>query len=100
MKNSMYWAFNLPLQIWPIHKDEDDESSPIIDYRVLNYMPRKECIRETFLSELISDIDQDREEFLETAALHLENLARLFRSTKLDPGKHIYYHHDGMERKS
>ncbi|AYW60736.1 TPA: hypothetical protein P6M77_001511 [Pseudomonas aeruginosa] len=96
MKNSIYWAFNLPLQVWPIHKDEDDESSAITDFRILNYMPRKERICEVYLSEVIGE--QSREEFLETAALHFENLARLFRSSKSDPGKHIYYHDDGMEK--
>lgn len=96
MKNSLYWAYNLPLQVWPNHEDMDDESSPITDYRILNYMPRKERTFEVLLSELLGD--QTREEFLETAALHLENLAKLFREAISDPNKCIYYHDDGMEK--
>jgi hypothetical protein len=96
MKNKWYWAYNLPLQVWHIHKDECDETSPVVGTRILNYMPRKEYCNNLDLEECLGD--QTREEFFETAALHFENLARLFREVASDPSRTIYYHDDGMEK--
>lgn len=94
MKNSLYWAYNLPLQVWPKHQDPDDETSPVVGARVLNYMPRKERCEDCDLDDLLGE--QTREEFFMTAALHLENLARLMREAAADPSKLIYYHDAGM----
>ena len=86
-KNQIYWAYNLPLQVWP---DEDGR-----DARILNYMPRKECVIDVSLSEVIGS--QSRDEFFESAALRLENLARLMRACKNDSKSVVYYHDAGME---
>lgn len=86
-KNQIYWAYNLPLQVWP---DEDGR-----DARILNYMPRKECVIDVSLSEVIGS--QSRDEFFENAALRLENLARLMRACKNDSKSVVYYHDAGMD---
>lgn len=99
MKNSIYWAYNVPLQIWPEYeegKDSEDPDATVVDYRVVNYMARKEGIGDFMLSEVLDE--QSREEFLESAALHLENLARQFREAIQDPKKYIYYADDGMKK--
>jgi hypothetical protein len=92
-KNSIYWSYNLPLQVWPVYEDPetvDFDSCPVVGTRILNYMPRKRRCEEIELSDVIGD--QTREEFFETAAIHLENLARLMRTVKDDPRAHVYYH--------
>ena len=94
-KNGLYWAYNLPLQVWPRHENPEEDASPIIGARLLNYMPRKECVTETDLDELIGE--QSREEFFESAAKRFENMARLFRKAANDPAMTIYYHDEGME---
>lgn len=94
IKNRLYWAYNMPLQVWPKHQDPDDENSPIVGARVLNYMPRKERCEDSDLSDLLGE--QTREEFFESAALHLENLARLMREAAKDPALLVYYHDKGM----
>jgi len=94
MKNKHYWAYNLPLQVWPRH-ESDDELAPVVDARLLTYMPRRERCEELLLSEVIGD--QSREEFFEEAARHLENLARLMRVAAKDPKAAIYYHDEGMD---
>ena len=94
MKNGEYWAYNLPLTAYPIHEDEDDDKSPVIGARVLNYMPRRGGVQEMDLEELIGD--QTHEEFFETAALHLENLARLMREVAKDKTASVYYPDKGM----
>ncbi len=96
MKNNLYWAFNVPLQIWPKHADGLDETSEVVGYTVLNYMPRKERLCSVEMHEVLGD--QTREEFLESAALHLENLAKLMREAISDPRKHIYYPDIGMTK--
>jgi len=88
--NEIYWSYNLPLQLWPIREDDEDDNSKIIDYRIVNYMPRKESICEMNLSKL--EEDQTREEIFEQAAKYFENLARLFRKAITDKEMHIYYH--------
>lgn len=93
MENSRYWAYNLPLQLWPKREDEEDEG-PVTGYRILNYMPRKESCITLDWEEAVEG--ETREEFLEHAALVLENLARLFRKAKTDPNMHIYYPDEGM----
>lgn len=93
-KNRLYWAFNLPLQVWPKHQDPEDKSSPVVGTHVLNYMPRKERCENIDLEELLGE--QTREEFFESAALRLENLARLMRQAGGDATMHVYYHDAGM----
>ena len=95
-KNKLYWAYNLPLQVWPRRQDSDDEKSPIVGARVFNYMPRKERCEDCDLADLLGE--QTREEFFESAALHLENLARLMREAAKDPALLVYYHDAGMSK--
>lgn len=85
--NSLYWAYNLPLQLWP--SEGGDEA------RIVNYMPRKEQLCDLALSDAMGE--QTREEFFEQAALCLENMAHLFRQAKTDTKLTIYYHDEGME---
>ena len=99
MKNSRYWSYNLPLQLWAEHNEDDaTEEGPVSGYRVLNYMPRRERCETLRLEELIGE--QTREEFLEQTALTLENLARLFRAAKQDPNLTIYYPDEGMDKEN
>lgn len=99
MKNSLYWAYNLPLQAFPIRKDSEDENSPVVDYRILNYMPRKERCQEFKLSEILdNEPDQTQEEYFLAAAAHLENLANLFKKLAKNEIKHIYYPDEGMDK--
>ena len=95
-KNQLYWAYNLPLQVWPKHQDPCDEKSPIVGARVLNYMPRKERCEDCDLSDLLGE--QTREEFFESAAQVLENLARLMREAAKDPALLVYYPDSGMQK--
>lgn len=95
-KNQLYWAYNLPLQVWPKHQDSEDENSPIVGARVLNYMPRKERCEDCDLSDLLGE--QTREEFFESAAQVLENLARLMREAAKDPALLVYYPDAGMQK--
>lgn len=106
MNNSLYWAYNVPLQIMPkFEMCEEDTDSYVLDdkgnkkitgYNVVNYMPRKETCCDCELDELL-DGTQSREEFLEYAAQHLENLARLMRECIHNPEMHIYYADAGFE---
>ncbi len=95
-KNRLYWAYNLPLQVWPNHQDPDDENSPIVGSRLLNYLPRKGQVVDCELSEVLNE--QTREEFFETAAQTLENLARLMREAAKDPALLVYYPDNGMQK--
>ena len=95
MSNELYWAYNLPLQVRPRHADPENDNSPVIGARVLNYMPRKERCCDIELEEVMGE--QSREEFFESAALRLENLARLMREAGKNPSAHVYYHDAGME---
>ena len=89
---NIYWAYNLPLQVWPTYQDPDDEASPVVGTEILNYMPRKERCERIEL-----DLEgMTREEFFERAAQTLENLARLMRKAGRDPSKCVYYPNNGM----
>lgn len=106
MNNSSYWAYNVPLQISPNYETcEEDSDTYILDdngnkkisgYSVVNYMPRKSTCCELDLDELLNGT-QTREEFLEYAAQHLENLARLMRECIHNPDEHVYYADAGFE---
>lgn len=82
-KNKTYWEFNLPLQVMPAAEGEPE--------RILNYMPRRSHCQEIELDEETLG-EQTREEFLNTAADHLENLAKLMRRAATDPNYMVYYH--------
>lgn len=84
-KNSLYWAYNCPLQYWPANND-DGEYRPS---HILNYMPRKHRCEEIELHLLD---EQTHEEFFNTAADKLENLAKLMRRAAKDPSFTVYYH--------
>jgi hypothetical protein len=86
MKNSLYWSFNLPLQMLPYGDD----------YRILNYMPHRGSIAFLNMSDVLGD--QTKEEFCEQAALTLENLARLFRQLHQNKVNLIYYPDEGMNK--
>ena len=88
MKNKQYWAFNLPLQVWPATAEDPEET-------ILNYMPRRESCHTENLADMLGE--QTREEFLEQAARILENLARLMRQAAKDPQLLVYYPTHGME---
>jgi len=80
-KNELYWAYNLPLQVWPT--DDSKETC-----QILNYMPRKHAAK-------MVDLDlgeQTHEEFFNTAADKLEHLAKLMRAAAKDPDLTAYYH--------
>ena len=79
-KNGLYWAYNLPLQYWP---GEDGEGA-----RILNYSPRKEMV----VNMDLDTGEQTHEEFFNTAADKLENMAKLFRKVALNPKLTVYYH--------
>lgn len=96
MKNSLYWAYNLPLQVSPIRKDDEDESSSIVGYRILNYMPRKERCEILDIEDVIGE--QTQEEFFESAAQHFENLAKQFRKLAKKEIDTVYYHDEGMAK--
>lgn len=81
-----YFTYNLPLQVWPSESGGD---------RILNYMPRKETCRSLDLDECRGE--QSRADFLNEAAMHLENLARLMRAAAADPTLNVYYHDEGFE---
>ncbi len=94
-KNKLYWSYNLPLQVWARRKDQEDEKSEIVDYRLLNYMPRKESFCELMLSDVKND--QNHEEFFETAATMYDNLAKQCRAIARSEDDGIYYPDSGME---
>lgn len=89
---SIYWAYNIPLQMWSKHEDPEDEKSKIIGWRVLNYMPRKEmCCN---LDEIITP--EEMPAYCRNAAKLLRNLADRF--DKMSEGKiNIIYYHDEFE---
>lgn len=89
-KNDMYWEYNVPLQYWP-ESVADGETVPS---HIINYMPRKSACREMEL-----DLgEQTHEEFFNTAADKLENLAKLMRRAAKDPSFHVYYHDADPDR--
>lgn len=105
MNNSTYWAYNVPVQISPNFEiSEEDNDSYVLDengnkkitgFNVVNYMPRKATCCDCDLDELLEG-QQSREEFLEYAAQHLENLARLLRESIHNPEMTVYYADHGF----
>lgn len=81
--NALYWSYNCPLQMW-----KDDNG-----WRVVNYMPRKEAIRD--LDDRVTE--EELPQFCKNAAARLRNLAALFEA--LGEGKigYIYYPDQSVE---
>lgn len=75
--DSLYWAFNLPLQMW----DGDN------GWQVLNYMPRRE--RCEYLDERVPA--SELKPFCTKAASVLRNLADLFEALGDRKIDHVYY---------
>jgi hypothetical protein len=86
MKNELYWSYNVPLQYYP-----PENGSP---GTVLNYSPRKNRVMEVEIDELLGE--QTLSEFLNSAADHLENLAKEMRISANDPWKSVYFHDQNM----
>jgi hypothetical protein len=77
--DEIYWAYNLPLQIW--RQDDGTWSIPA------NYMARKErCVH---ADQGLSDAD--RPQFCRNTAAILRNLADLFDAVADGQLDHIYY---------
>lgn len=91
--DELYWAYNLPLQLWPHHANPEDEESPIVGWRILNYMPRKE--RCTSLEELVTK-DEIKPLCKNTAKI-LRNLANRFEMLARGEIDYIYYPNKGLE---
>ncbi len=85
--DSLYWAYNCPLQMWARHEDSGDENSPVIGWRVLNYMPRKETCRD--LGENL--VPNEMPTYCKNAATVLRNLASLFDAMADGKIEGIYY---------
>lgn len=81
--NGLYWAYNLPLQMW--HSEEG--------WRVLNYMPRKERCQN--LEELVTK--EELPQFCQNTATILRNLADLFELLGKGEINHVYYPDESPE---
>lgn len=93
----VYWAYNLPLQIYPIHEDPDDETTPIVDHEILNYMARRSRCTEILLTgDAMSGEPVDLGAYCERAARVLENLADQFRKYGRGEINIVYYPDSGM----
>ena len=73
-----YWSYNCPLQMW---KADDG------GWRVLNYMPRKEMVKniETIVTP------NEMPQFCRNASARLRNLAALFDAMAKGDIDYIYY---------
>ena len=93
-----YFNFNLPIQAWPVYEDEENEKGKILDYRILNYMPRKAHVHEILLTEIIGEENYNEENvkaFFNQTADNFINLARQFRSLANGKQEAVYYHNEG-----
>lgn len=83
----IYWGMNLPLQMWPTGGDEMGNANAPKEWRVLNYMPRKESCKGLESTVTEAELPQ----FCKNTAIILRNLANLFEALgerKIDT---IYY---------
>jgi hypothetical protein len=93
-----YFAFNMPLQVWPVfaahprNEENEGRENPVVDYRILNYMPRKERCTELHLSEVVNLSKISFADFFQIAADNLRHLADLFDEESGRPTNKIYYH--------
>lgn len=95
---SIYFTYNVPLQIW-IGYNEDDKPKSGISLKkslILNYMPRKEACKMESLSNIFSnDVEvtaQDLKDFMKISALIIKNLAK--QMEKFNPfseTSYVYY---------
>ena len=86
-KDEIYWAYNLPLQMWPIREDPENEKSEIIEYNILNYMPRKSSC-----AMMENEIDLEHiPRYCRNTAKLLRNLANLFEALAEKKIDTIYY---------
>ena len=83
--DSMYWAFNCPLQMWNQSFDR---------WRVVNYMPRKETCDS--MEELVTR--EEMPQFCRNAAVRLRNLAKLFDAMADGKIDYIYYPDKDLEQ--
>ena len=80
--DDIYFAYNVPLQIWIAYNKGDEPESGInlSESRILNYMPRKERCETEALDEVFSSgVDvtvDDIKEFMRISALIVKNLAK------------------------
>jgi hypothetical protein len=84
--SEVFWAFNLPLQIF-LNESEEQEDEELKSYTILNYKPRKEdvCnIEETMTKEEMQTVCKNSAEIL-------RNLAGLFDAFAEGKIGHIYY---------
>lgn len=93
----IYFAYNLPIQIFLGYKEEDNPKSGIDPYKtcVWNYMPRKNMMDEETLADIFSDPDSitkdDIKDLMVVTAAILRNLGK--EMLKLGEGKidTVYY---------
>lgn len=101
---SVFWAYNLPIQIW-VYKNENDTNGSlgeinINDSNILNYMPRKECCEFMTFNELFGGnvpTDDDVKDLTIVTAAVLKNLAHrmiMLGEKKLD---YVYYPNEKNE---
>jgi hypothetical protein len=93
----IYFAYNVPIQVFLAYKEEDNPKSGIDPYRtcVWNYMPRKNRIDEETLADIFSDPDSltkdDFNDFMIATSAIFRNLSK--EMLKLGEGKTdtVYY---------
>ena len=93
----IYFAYNVPIQVFLAYKEEDNPKSGIDPYRtcVWNYMPRKNRIDEETLADIFSDPDSltkdDFNDFMTATSAIFRNLSK--EMLKLGEGKTdcVYY---------
>ena len=87
----LYFAYNLPLQIWiSFNEDRKPQSGiNVHESTILNYMPRKDSCEILHLDEVFNSDEeitaQDIKDFMKVSATILEHLAEQFK--RLDPAK-------------
>lgn len=86
--DDIYWAYNVPLQMWSKHKNPDDKKSKIEGWRVLNYMPRRQKCK--FMDKTITP--EEMPKYCKNAAKLLRNLADRFDKMAKNEIDNIYYH--------
>ena len=81
--NSLFWSYNLPLQMWP---NEDNTFS------VVDYMPRKETVVRIDKRVTPSELPQ----FCQNTAVLLRHLANRFDALGRGEIDSIYYHDEDL----
>lgn len=94
---AIYFAYNIPIQIFLSYNEEDNPKSGIDPYKtcIWNYMPRKNRMDEESLADLFADPDNitkdDVKDLMVVTAAILRNLGK--EMIKLGEGKTdcVYY---------